>query len=738
MSTINLNQYAKVFTARLRSRAHNQAFAHSYQEMRRRAKSPAAKAATKKMDELDHLCRLQRSTFDPAMKTKGLHLYQQLPLPLSSDEDPHFVLSTRALRIAAQLEAQNHPLTFALLNHCTKHSYLLDGYSLVKLLQALRALNHPQSADALRILLPRLEQVADELTAAEAAGLLQIIAHFQPQAGIDPTAVCTRYSQLMIDTVAYLPLEELRKVLAAVPLLPAELGRSVIVAAEPALLSAIGTERRLYALLRATAGTAPADQTDETAETERKCSETAGSEEDGGAAKSSSAEADGDAPSSSTAAPSPGSSPAPTREEQLQLLEAHRAVHRLARRGLLSLEYDPQHRSGSNDLRRLMNEMVRAVLDMTVVDRATADASANVPAAPSGMVRSDVCETARLLHLASYRHVPALQRLASRYLTMTRHRRVQATRQAPHQRAAEELREVCMIIEALGFFVVPMTTRSASPTATGALHGLVVMLNDEAKACAERCLQGDQASRLTTLACVSRALRSVAQLGRGEAFQSSAAAAAPWRTNAATMDEATLPEPTATASSSSSTTPTRPSSPVEVFSCHIIPSIDWMWDSPTSVLQRYIRSSTCHRDPQRSARLLRRLAEVCLVLQPSSDKLVLPDTDGGSQRVAPPPQSASEEGSKTEYWRSAKAARRVMEGLSKGIATYYKGMGSHGGEQGRGGRSEPAAPPSDAARRAVDAQVREDLTAVLQALERAGCSPSWKAEIEQIRNLAAG
>lgn len=230
--TLPFKQYAQHATQKLKLQTHRQSFANTMRERHIRALSPTARAAFARTGELAELCRQHRATFDPSYREKGLQLLRTLPIP-STDEDPHFVVALRALRAAAYLSPcddsasgeGNSNRTFALLNHLTKHTYLMDGNNMYLLCRALWGLRHPQSEEVLGIVLPRLLTTVKEgdVTAAEAVTILQTYDRYcrggDGTDSVNYDALKTAVAELWARVAPALETDDLTLVLFSIPLL---------------------------------------------------------------------------------------------------------------------------------------------------------------------------------------------------------------------------------------------------------------------------------------------------------------------------------------------------------------------------------------------------------------------------------------------------------------------------------------------------------------------------------------
>lgn len=211
--------YTKLVTTRLRSRVHGQAFSSAFAALEREKNvSPATKAALARVKELAALQDEHRRGFDPKLKAKAVQQLQSLPL-LSAEDDPHFSATLKALRVAAYFAAVDTPVTYALLNHLTKHSYLLDGFNMQQIARVLLELQHPKTAEVLSILLPRLREVsASDVTATEACLLLEVLSVYK--VGQEDTVLMDHLTAVMRRTIKDLSLHDIMQCIAALRYVP--------------------------------------------------------------------------------------------------------------------------------------------------------------------------------------------------------------------------------------------------------------------------------------------------------------------------------------------------------------------------------------------------------------------------------------------------------------------------------------------------------------------------------------
>ncbi|CCW60326.1 unnamed protein product [Phytomonas sp. EM1] len=213
-SSLSFRAYSKLFTTKLRARMHNQSFTSTVMERERIRITTGGRIALQRVDELVKLKVEHQSSFDPTLRVRALQSLQTLPL-LSADEDPHFVQSLRALRVAAYFRAVQSPSTFALLNHITKHTYMLDGFNLYHLSATLLELQHPQTAEVLNIIRPRIYQVVlnYDVTAVEAVLFLHVLYKFH----LDDSVLIQKLADIIQHTISDLPLVDVTRCISALP-----------------------------------------------------------------------------------------------------------------------------------------------------------------------------------------------------------------------------------------------------------------------------------------------------------------------------------------------------------------------------------------------------------------------------------------------------------------------------------------------------------------------------------------
>lgn len=797
MSTINLTQYAKVFTARLRSRAHSQAFVQAFQERKKKQLSPTAKTAFKKVDELETLARLYRGTYDPGVKSKAIHLLQVLPLPLSTEEDPHFILATRVLRAAGNIGAAQHPLTSTLLMHCAKHSFLLDGFNLVKLLQAMRQLPPAQIMDALLLLLPRLQQVSEELTAGEAAEIIHTLNYLELEKVRDLTTLLYAYAKQIEATVgAGISVTDMEKCMRVLPLLPRTLAHRIVIQASPALVELIRTERTLYRLWCATepsrpgtsekvgedsASTPPVAVKEVSREHAAEDTTTLSGEPEATTTTTEEEVKDPEPTTATASSSTPSKKRPPTspmsmqsiRAEQMQLLHQHLQLHRTLlyvfthqsethggglgtlQDFLVSTTTTTTTTSTSTDtpsssssyvglarragevsasLRQLWNELLRAVLELSIakhrypltgsvgglgsISTTTAGVSSSSVETGKEVVvpflrRVDIASTVRVFHYASYRHIPGLQQLTSRYLTGSP-QPPEAKRQTPAERGLEELREVGMIVEALGYFLVPLCIREAPPLSTtgtssscaetmtlpsttegevgsmgsasslpfrrgerrtgkvkstGIFGALIVLLGDVTPSLWARCVAGDQRVRMAGLACVSRQWMSLTRLGTAIQQEETAEEAAATRSPCSGEEEEKKGEQKKEQDAKETdhreetkaiedSTPNSSSSRSIFFAEHVTPAVEWAW---------YTGSASSSSSSPFSLPPLERYIQSSSCHQDASRTARLLQRLVSLSTVLAPAIS-------TAVWSpaSVKAMKRVQQGLVAGLVKHYE------------------------------------------------------------------
>lgn len=332
-----------------------------------------------------------------------------------------------------------------------------------------------------------------------------------------------------------------------------------------------------------------------------------------------------------------------------------------------------------------------------------------------------------MLLCCSYRHLPGLQQLTSRYLTASP-LPSEAKRTTPAESGLEALREIDVVVEAAGFFMVPLCTtvvttnavagvvasstttsptRTTSPSAidtdtpetsteaevvchretgihSGLLEVLTMLLGDVSCQWFSRCLTGPPPIRLAALTCLSQQWKNITQLGSGLQQETDEGAGEAWK---------------ATGTSLSSAMPGRHPPLVrraERFARHMVPAVEWSWypaassfssssssrkttststspSPPPSIslvpLERYTSSATCHQDPARTARLWYRLVALSTVLDPPPPLPPLPFAASASAVEGAVPTSVATE----MHWSlaSMKAMKKTQQALLDGLARYY-------------------------------------------------------------------
>ncbi|CCW68405.1 unnamed protein product [Phytomonas sp. Hart1] len=183
-------------------------------EQERTRTTPEGRIARQCVDELVQLKLDHQSTFDSALRVRALQSLRTLPI-LSTDEDPHFIVSMRALRVAAYFGDVQSPSTFALLNHITKHTYMLDGFNLYQLMVTLSDLQHPQTVELLNILRPRIHQVVlnYDITAAEVVLFLRVLHKYH----IDDSELIQKLANIIQYTISDLSLVDVTRCISALP-----------------------------------------------------------------------------------------------------------------------------------------------------------------------------------------------------------------------------------------------------------------------------------------------------------------------------------------------------------------------------------------------------------------------------------------------------------------------------------------------------------------------------------------
>ncbi|RNF27133.1 putative mitochondrial RNA binding protein [Trypanosoma conorhini] len=225
---------AKDIAVRMRSKVHQQSFGNSVRRAQERRLSPAGRLAVERVAELVALQQRHQRTFDPALRTEAVQILRALPL-LSTDEDPRFVQAQRALRVAAYFDAVDLPATYALINQHTKNAFLLDAVAVSAFFLILSKLRHPQTAEIVAILLPRLREVAPDLIPREAIHVLRLL----HRCGVGDASLVKILTDTVVKTVADTPLTDVRQCAVMLAEAYPEEAKQVLAAAETRLCSEV-------------------------------------------------------------------------------------------------------------------------------------------------------------------------------------------------------------------------------------------------------------------------------------------------------------------------------------------------------------------------------------------------------------------------------------------------------------------------------------------------------------------
>lgn len=218
---------AKDVAVRMRSKVHRQSFSNAVMAKEARKLSPAGRLSVERVAELMALQQRHQRTFDPALRTEAMQILRTLPL-LSTDEDPLFVHTQRALRVAAYFDAATLPVTYALINQHTKNAFLLDAVAMSSFFNTLAKLQHPQTTEIITILLPRLRDLACELVPYEAVNILRLL----HRVGLEDTKLIKILTDTVVRTVADTPLKDVRQcAVVLAETYPSE-AKEVLIAAE--------------------------------------------------------------------------------------------------------------------------------------------------------------------------------------------------------------------------------------------------------------------------------------------------------------------------------------------------------------------------------------------------------------------------------------------------------------------------------------------------------------------------
>ncbi|KEG10890.1 hypothetical protein DQ04_03181030 [Trypanosoma grayi] len=218
----------------MRSKVHQQSYSNAVMRRQARRLSPAGQLAVDRVAELAALQQRHERTFDPALRTEATSILRTLPL-LSSDEDPRFVHTQRALRAAAYFDAVDLPTTYALINQHTKNAFLLDAVAMSSFFFILGKLQHPQTAEIIAVLLPRLRELAPDLIPREAVHILRVLHRY----GVEDAKLVKTLTDTVVNTAAEAPLKDVRQCAVVLAETNPEEARRVLVGATTRLCEEI-------------------------------------------------------------------------------------------------------------------------------------------------------------------------------------------------------------------------------------------------------------------------------------------------------------------------------------------------------------------------------------------------------------------------------------------------------------------------------------------------------------------
>ncbi|KAH9578946.1 hypothetical protein LSM04_008183 [Trypanosoma melophagium] len=224
------NKVAREFAVKMRSKVHKQSYSNSVMERKARQLSPTGRLAVERITELVALQQRHQRTFDPALRKEATQILRTLPL-LSTDEDPLFVQTQRALRAAAYFDAVELPTTYALINQYTKNAFLLDAISMSSFFFTLAKMKHPQTAEIIAILLPRLRELASDLIPHEAVHILRVL----HRSGIEDAKLVKTLTETVVNTVQDTPLLDVRQCAIILADTYPEEAKRILIAAEKRL-----------------------------------------------------------------------------------------------------------------------------------------------------------------------------------------------------------------------------------------------------------------------------------------------------------------------------------------------------------------------------------------------------------------------------------------------------------------------------------------------------------------------
>ncbi|GET91662.1 hypothetical protein, conserved [Leishmania tarentolae] len=240
--------HTKRVTARLRARMHKQSFGNTVLASAQAERTDVSRVADARLRELMALRADHQRTFDPIFKQKALNLLQTLPLKAAA-EDPHFSYTLGALRVCGYFSATQSPATFNLLNHATRHSFLLDAFNCYQLFLALKEMRHPQTAEILSLVLPRVVEVATDFTEGEARLVLDVYCKHN----LLTMELSQRLAGVIIGSVNDLNGKDLTSAVSAVPNMGTEnISRRFLEAATPRLCRALRETTEQIQLYKAT------------------------------------------------------------------------------------------------------------------------------------------------------------------------------------------------------------------------------------------------------------------------------------------------------------------------------------------------------------------------------------------------------------------------------------------------------------------------------------------------------
>lgn len=126
---------------------------------------------------LSELREFHRSTNSSSARSEASEILKGVA-PFSVDDDSSFIVSQRMLRAIAYFELFDLPIKESLVWLHAKHTYLLDAQALSSFAVMIPQLHLTNATDVVRVLMPRMAQLADDFHHHEAAGLLELICTF--------------------------------------------------------------------------------------------------------------------------------------------------------------------------------------------------------------------------------------------------------------------------------------------------------------------------------------------------------------------------------------------------------------------------------------------------------------------------------------------------------------------------------------------------------------------------------